>query len=122
VFEGGEPGGPATMADATNERAPGPMQLLLLAVAGCAGAGVVSILEQTRAGLRGLRIEIAGTKRHHMPKRFIAIHLSYHLSGEGLDQAKASRAADLSIQEYCAVLHTFAPDVRVSYEFEFPAA
>ena len=37
---------------------------------------------------------------------------------EGLDQVKARRAVELSIQKYCSVIHSLAPDIRVSYDVE----
>jgi uncharacterized OsmC-like protein len=38
------------------------------------------------------------------------------VSGEGADEAKARRAIDLSIEKYCSVLASFAPDIPVTYD------
>lgn len=115
VFQGGEPGGPATMIDGDNARAPGPMLTLLLAAASCTGSDVVVILEKMRVTLRELRIEASGVRREEEPRRYTAIHLQYHIRGEGLDEAKARRAIDLSITKYCSVVHSLAPDIRVTH-------
>jgi putative redox protein len=115
VFRGGEPGGPAITIDGDNAVAPGPMLTLLLAAAACTGADVVAILEKMRVTLRELRIDASGVRREEEPRRYTAIHLQYHIRGEGLDEAKARRAIELSITKYCSVVHSLAPDIRVTH-------
>jgi putative redox protein len=115
VFRGGEPGGPVTTVDGDNAAAPGPMLTLLLAAAACTGADVVVILEKMRVPPRDLRIEASGVRREEEPRRYTAIHLEYHIAGEGLDEARARRAIDLSITKYCSVIHSLAPDIRITH-------
>ena len=91
------------------------MLTLLLAAASCSGADVVSILEKMRVKLLEFRIDVAGERREEDPRRYTAIHLDYHLRGDGLDKAKASRAIDLSIRKYCSVLHSLAPDISITH-------
>jgi putative redox protein len=114
-FTGSEPGGPAITVDGDNIMGPGPMLTLLLAAAACSGSDVVLILEKMRVNLRRLRIEVAGTRREEEPRRYVAIHLDYHLGGEGIDRVKARRAIDLSVEKYCSVIHSLAPDIAVTY-------
>jgi putative redox protein len=114
-FAGSEPGGPAITVDGDNVMGPGPMLTLLLAAAACSGSDVVLILKKMRVDLRGLRIEVAGTRREAEPRRYVAIHLDYHLAGEGIDPVKARRAIDLSLEKYCSVIHSLAPDMAVTY-------
>ena len=114
-FTGGEPDGPSTTIDGDNAAAPGPMLSLLLAAASCSGSDVVLILRKMRIQLRQLRIEVAGVRREQEPRRFTAIHFDYQIGGEGLDQAKATRAVDLSIEKYCSVIHSLAPDMAITY-------
>jgi putative redox protein len=114
-FTGSAPGGPAITVDGDNVMGPGPMLTLLLAAAACSGSDVAQILEKMRVNLRGLRIEVAGTRREEEPRRYVAIHLDYHLGGEGIDPVKARRAIDLSLEKYCSVIHSLAPDIAVTY-------
>jgi putative redox protein len=115
-FRGGEPGRPPILIDADNLESPGPMATLLVAVAACSGADVVGILEKMRVGLRELRVEMQGTRREDDPKRYTAIHLLWDLRGDNLDEPKARRAIDLSIEKYCSVIHSLRPDIAISYE------
>lgn len=115
IFRGGEPGGPQVVIDSDNAAAPGPMLTLLLAAASCSGSDVVLILEKMRVALRTLRIEVHGTRREETPRRYLAIRFEFHLAGDGLDEAKARRAIDLSLEKYCSVVASLAPDITISY-------
>ncbi len=114
IFRGGEVGGPQTTVDGDNATAPGPMLTLLLAAASCTGADVVVILEKMRATLHEFRIEASGVRREQEPRRYTALHFEYHIRGDGIDEAKARRAIDLSITKYCSVLHSLAPDITIT--------
>jgi putative redox protein len=114
-FLGGEPAGPSVTIDGDNAAGPGPMLTLLLAAASCTGADVVIILQKMRIQLQELRIEAEGVRRVEEPRRYVSIHLTYRMSGTGLDEAKARRAIDLSLQKYCSVVHSLAADLAVTY-------
>ncbi len=116
VFSGGAPDGPIIPVDGDGAAGPSPMVLLLLAAGSCTGSDIVSILEKMRVGLRSLTIEVTGTRREELPRRYVALHLRFRLSGTDLDEAKASRAITLSLEKYCSVVHTLAPDVTLTHE------
>jgi putative redox protein len=115
VFRGGAPGGPEVVIDGDNAAGPGPMLNLLLAAAACSGSDVVAILEKMRVVLRELRIEVNGVRREQEPRRYIAIHFDFHLAGDGLDETRARRAIDLSLEKYCSVVASLAPDIKITY-------
>ena len=104
--------------DGDDALGPSPVVLLLLSAASCSGADVVLILEKMRAKLSAFRVEVTGTRRTEDPKRLTALHLTYHLAGTDLDEAKARRAIDLSIGKYCSVMHSLAPDIALTYDVE----
>jgi putative redox protein len=115
VFRGGAPGGPEVVIDGDNAAGPGPMLSLLLAAAACSGSDVVVILEKMRVVLRQLRIEVSGVRREEEPRRYTAIHFDFHIAGEGLDETRARRAIDLSLEKYCSVVASLAPEITISY-------
>ena len=114
VFAGGAPGGPETVIDGDNALAAGPMLTLLLAAGACSGSDVVSILEKMRIPASALRIELSGERREEDPRRYVSIHLHFFLAGDGIDEARAARAIELSVAKYCSVIHSLAPDIRVT--------
>jgi putative redox protein len=114
-FIGEAPGVPSVVIDGDNLAGPGPMLLLLVAAAACSGSDIVVILQKMRVKLRTLRIEAEGTRREQDPRRYVALHLDYRIAGEGLDEIKARRAVDLSLEKYCSVVHSLAPDIAITY-------
>jgi len=114
-FVGTAAGTPAITIDGDNTVGPGPMLTLLLAAAACTGSDLVVILQKMREKLSELRIDVAGVRREAEPRRYVSIHLEYRVSGEGLDPAKVRRAIDLSLEKYCSVIHSLAPDIAVTY-------
>jgi putative redox protein len=114
-FHGGETGKPGVLIDGDNEQAPGPMLTLLIAAASCTGSDIVIVLRKMRVELEALHIDVAGTRREEEPRRYMAIHLTYRIRGAGLDESKARRAIDLSLEKYCSVMHSLAPDIQVTY-------
>lgn len=116
VFSGGETGGPSIPIDGDAAAGPSPMLLLLLAAGSCTGSDIVSILEKMRVELRDLTIDVTGTRREEQPRRYVALHFRFRLSGAGLDRSRAQRAIDLSLEKYCSVVHTLAPDLALTHE------
>jgi putative redox protein len=114
--QGTEPGTPAIVVDGDAEAGPSPMITLLLAAAGCSGSDVVLILRKMRVGLRRCDVEIRGVRRDEEPRRYVALRLRYTLAGDGLDRARAERAVDLSLDKYCSVMATLAPDLAIERE------
>jgi putative redox protein len=109
------PGTPAITIDGDNVVGPGPMLTLLYAAAGCTGSDVVLVLQKMREKLNELRIDVTGVRREQEPRRYVSIHLDYWVKGEGLDPAKVRRAIDLSLEKYCSVIHSLAPDIAITY-------
>jgi putative redox protein len=115
VFEGGPAGRPAVLVDGNSKQATSPVELLVLAAATCTAADMVGILEKSRVQLRTLEIGVRGTRREEHPRRLTAIHFDFTVAGEGADEAKVRRAVALSIEKYCSVLASLAPDIPVDY-------
>jgi len=116
VFEGGSPDGPRAVVDGTNETAPGPMLQLLMALAGCAGSDIVTMLPKMEVELSVFRMEVQGVRSETHPKRYLTIHMDFHLAGNNLDETKARRSIELSLEKYCSVTHTLKLDAPITYD------
>lgn len=115
-FTGGGVDGPTIVLDGDGKVGPSPMVALLLAVAGCSGADVVSILEKKRVQLHSCRIEAIGRRAADHPRRYVELKLRFHLAGEGLTMVHAERAVELSVTKYCSVLKSLDPAIAVEHE------
>lgn len=116
VFEGGGGGRPRVVVDGNTRAGTSPVELLLLAAGTCAASDVVVILQKMRVGLRSLDVGVRGTRREEEPRRYTAIHFRFAVHGEGADEVKARRAIDLSLEKYCSVVASLAPDIRITYD------
>jgi putative redox protein len=116
LFEGGPPGRPPILVDGNSVAAASPVELLLLAAATCSAADVVSILVKQRVALHALEVVVQGTRREEQPRRFTALQFHFTIAGAGADETKARRAIDLSLEKYCSVVASLAPDIPVTYD------
>jgi putative redox protein len=107
----------ATMVlDSAGEAGPSPVQALVFALAGCMGMDVVHIVLKGRFDLRGLRISVSSERSPENPHRLTTAAMRFDLTGSVPD-AQVQRAIDLSREKYCSVLHSLAPDIKVTTEF-----
>jgi putative redox protein len=115
-FEGGAPGRPAILVDGDSTAATSPVQLLLLAAGTCAAADVVGILQKQRVRLAALEVTVRGARRETEPRRYTDIAYHFTVRGEGADETKARRAVGLSLEKYCSVAASLAPDIHITYD------
>lgn len=113
---GVEPQTPKITVDADNKLSPGPTLLLAISAATCTASDIVLILKKKRVELTRCDVEVKGTRRDEEPKRYIAMHFTYTIAGSGVDRPKAEHAVSLSIEKYCSVMHSLAPDIKVSHD------
>lgn len=119
AFRGGPVDGAETVVDGDGEQGPGPMDTLLVSLAGCMAIDVRMILEKSRVPLEALEIEVRGRRAVTNPRRFEAIELFYRVRGPTDEhEAKLQRAIDLSRDTYCSVLHSLRADIDVDIGIE----
>ncbi len=82
---------------------PRPKPLLLLALGGCTGMDVVSILKKMRVEVDNFNIDIDATPTKEHPVIYEKIHLVYEFTGKDLPMDKLKKAVDLSQERYCGV-------------------
>lgn len=80
-----------------------PMQLLLVAIAGCTGMDIVSILQKKRADLADLQVRVSGHRADDHPKIWTGIHLRYVVWGQDIKTNDLVNAIELSKKKYCSV-------------------
>ncbi len=114
------PSGHAITLDFNGARAaaPGPLELLLIALGGCTGADVVSVLRKKREKLVKYRIEVRGERREEFPKSFTKMEVKHILHGKSLSEEAVKRAIELSNTKYCSVHATLEPKVEIVTSYE----
>jgi putative redox protein len=80
-----------------------PMELPLVALLGCIGMDVVSILKKKRQQVTGYAMSARGVRAETHPKVFIEITVEHTFTGHGIEQAAVDRALELASTRYCSV-------------------
>ncbi len=99
-----------------------PMELLLIALAGCTGLDVISILSKMRLNFARFELNIEGDRAEDHPKYFTQVTVVYRLWGDNLDEGKIRHAVELSMEKYCSVSHTIDKAAKVDYRIELNPA
>ena len=80
-----------------------PKELLLMALAGCTGSDVVSILQRKKVKLTDFEINITAQQTEDHPKVFTQVDLEYIFYGKDIREKDVERAIELSTETYCGV-------------------
>lgn len=85
-----------------------PMQMLLMGIGGCSAIDVLAILKKQRQEVKDYKMVINGQREQGKePSLWKEVELEFHLYGN-IDQDKAEKAVELSLNKYCSVSATLA--------------
>lgn len=118
-FVATSPSGHALAMDSdrdTNE-APGPMELLLMALGACTATDVVVILRKKRAKLESLEVICSGERAGEPPTVWTRLEVLYRLRGN-LDEQAVKHAIELSEQKYCSVSAMLRKTAKLTWRYE----
>lgn len=90
-------------ADDNPAAANDPVQLILMACAGCVMIDSVDILKKSRQEPDEFEIEIEGLRRDAPPKIFRRLDFRIRINGSTLRKETVRRAVELSLTKYCSV-------------------
>jgi len=102
--------------------APSPVEALLVALAGCGGMDVISILRKKRQVVLGYEVAVTGERRERHPRSFTRIEVVHRLRGRGLSPAAVEEAIRLSDTKYCSVHASLAREIEIVSRFEIVPA
>lgn len=94
-----------------------PLELLLIALGGCTGMDVVSLLNKMRVEFRDLTMNITAEKAESHPTVYTSIAIEYVVTGSAVDPEKVKRAIELSQEKYCSVSAMLRQACPVSFSW-----
>lgn len=95
-----------------------PMQMLLAAAAGCSTIDIVGILKKQRQNPDDIFVEVTADKEKvGTYSEFKKVHMHYTFMGD-LNEKKAERAIDLSLNKYCSVSKLLEKTAEITSSFE----
>ena len=96
-----------------------PMELILIAAAGCTAIDVSSILRKMRQNYSELKIEIEGQRAEDYPKIYKNVKITYRVSGDNVSYDKVERAVELSQEKYCSASITLKKSgAKIEYDIK----
>jgi putative redox protein len=98
------------------DKGPRPKPLMMLALAGCTGMDVISILEKMRVKVDDFNVKIDGELTEEHPKHFSKMHIIYEFKGNDLVMDKLEKAVNLSQERYCGVSFNYRHAFEVTHE------
>jgi putative redox protein len=109
--------------DADNEfggksRGPKPKPLMMVALAGCTGMDMVSLLKKMRVDFKSLNVKVEGELTEEHPKHFTKMKVIYEINGDNIDIKKVQKAVDLSKERYCGVSYSYKRIMDLEYEIK----
>ena len=118
-FVATSPSGHAMAIDSDREsnKAPGPMELVLMALGACTATDVVSILKKKRQKLESLEVVCSGERAAEPPTVWTKLEIVYRLRGE-LDESAVKHAIELSEEKYCSVAAMLKKTAKISWRYE----
>ena len=121
-FVGQAPSGHAIVMDGDtsaggHDTAVRPSELLLLAIGGCSGMDIISVLKKKRQDVSGFEIQVQGEKAEDYPKKFTVITLEYVVRGRNISEDAVKKAIELSMNKYCSVKATLEGSAKISFSY-----
>ncbi|MGQ9800743.1 MAG: OsmC family protein [Candidatus Saccharicenans sp.] len=100
------------------DRGPSPKPLVLVALAGCTGMDVISMLQKMRISVEKFRLIVQGDLTLEHPKHYYKMHIIYEFTGKTLPPDKIKQAIELSQEKYCGVSATLKKALPITWEMK----
>jgi putative redox protein len=104
-------------SDRASNKAPGPMELVLMALGACTATDVVSILKKKRQKLDSLEVICSGERAAEPPSVWTKLEILYRLRGP-LEESAVQRAIELSEKKYCSVSAMLQKTAKLTWRHE----
>lgn len=116
-FEGAAGSGHTVIVDGDSKVGSSPMELVLIALCGCTGYDVVSILQKKREPFTAVEVSAKAEKAPDPPRVYTSIHLTYRVAGK-VSRKSVEDAVRLSEDKYCSVAGMLKKTAKMTYTIE----
>ena len=98
--------------------APTPMEMQLVALGGCSGMDVISILRKMRQDVTSYDVRLANVRAAEQPGAYTSIDMLHAVRGRDVGESNVRRAIELSMQRYCPIYAMLHPAVAITERYE----
>jgi len=117
-FNGVATSGHSIIVDGDKATGNSPMELVLIALCGCTGYDVVSILQKKREPFTSLEVRAAAERAAGPPSVYTKIKLIYLVGGK-VSRKAVEDAVRLSKEKYCSVSAMLDKTAKITAEIEY---
>lgn len=117
-FVGQAGSGHALVMDGEKKTASSPVELVLVALCGCTGYDVVSILGKKRESFTSVEVRAEAERAADPPSVYTEIRLIYRVGGKVSHKA-VEDAVRLSEEKYCSVSAMLSKTAKITYKIEY---
>jgi len=96
-----------------------PKPFILVALSGCTGMDVVSILRKQGIELKDMQVTVSGEISKTVPIVYTSIHVQYDILGEPADEQAVLDTVTLSQDKVCGVKHMLSQIMPVTWELSY---
>jgi len=107
----------AAQQNGGQDRGPRPMEMLLVALASCAGMDILSILRKKRQDIKAYEVRVHGDRTEDHPKVFVEITVEHILTGHAIQPEGVRRALELTEEKYCGASLMLGKAAKVTHTF-----
>ncbi|GEK13171.1 OsmC family protein [Aliivibrio fischeri] len=104
------------------EKAPSPMEMVLMAAGGCSSVDVVDGLKLANQEVTACVAKLSSERREIAPKLFTNINIHFEVTGNNLDSTIVEKVTADSLQKYCSVCLMLGEGVKMTHSWEIISA
>lgn len=108
----------STEENGGEDSGPRPKSLMLLALGGCSGMDVISIIKKMKIDIKEFNVKVIGTANDEHPKKYTKMKIVYECIGKNLEKEKIEKAINLSLEKYCSVMAVYKDVIKIDYELK----
>jgi putative redox protein len=104
-------------SDRETNTAPGPMDMVLMALGACTATDIVIILEKKRQALEALDVVCSGERAPHPPRVWVKLDVLFRVRGK-VEDAAMKHAIELTAEKYCSVAAMLKKTAQMTWRYE----
>lgn len=101
------------------DNGPIPKPFVLVALSGCTGMDIVSLLRKANQTVDDFSMKVRGELSKQVPIEYLSMHISYYFKGPETVRQGAVDAVYASQEKYCGVSHMLKKALPVTWEIYF---
>lgn len=108
-------------SDRAANTAPGPMEMVLMALGACTATDIVIILEKKRQKIESLEVICSGERAAQPPTVWVKLDVLFRVRGE-VEEGSLKHAIELTKEKYCSVAAMLKKTAEIHWHYELGAA